>query len=78
VHVVETRSVARSYCPGCEPEADPVSEILDVGWCDAHNPTVDGLEDAKVIARAYPTGSAEAGGEPNRAVCAFVHRKETA
>ncbi|MBI4169040.1 MAG: hypothetical protein HY510_03800 [Acidobacteria bacterium] len=75
-HILDTPSVARSYCPGCEPTADSVKEILDVRWCDAHHPEVDGAEDEKLIANAYLSGSAEAGGDPNRAVCDFVHRKK--
>jgi hypothetical protein len=33
------------YCPGCEPEADPTREILDVRWCESHSPVRGGLDD---------------------------------
>jgi len=49
----DTPLVARLYCPGCEPEADPTSEILDVLWCEAHSPVRGGLDDALVSAAAY-------------------------
>jgi len=75
--LLETLSVARLYCPGCEPNADPVTEILDVRWCAAHRPTADGADDAKINANAYLCGSLEAGGAPNRAVCNFLHRPKT-
>lgn len=65
--------IARSYCPGCEPEADPLREILDVRWCDAHAPPRDGPDDAAVTSDAYLSGSAEAGGEVNRRWCEMLH-----
>src|SRR2546428_6337551 len=51
--LLETLSVARLYCPGCEPNVDPVKEILDVRWCTAHRPKADGVDDAKISAYAY-------------------------
>lgn len=71
----DTPSVARVYCPGCEPEADPTSEILDLRWCEPHSPLRDGVDDTVVTAAAYLSGSAEAGGDDNRAWCALFHRR---
>jgi hypothetical protein len=71
----DTPSVARVYCPGCEPEADPTSEILDLRWCEPHSPMRDGVDDTVVTAAAYLSGSAEAGGDDNRAWCALFHRR---
>lgn len=71
--LTDTPVVARSYCPGCEPEADPVAEILDVRWCDAHTPARDGSDDAIVASDAYLSGSAEAGGDVNRRWCELLH-----
>jgi hypothetical protein len=65
--------VARSYCPGCEPDADPTREILDVRWCDAHLPSRDGSQDAVVTSDAFLSGSAEAGGDANRRWCEMFH-----
>jgi hypothetical protein len=65
---------ARPYCPGCEPGADPSSELLDVAWCPAHAPTRDGLDDAAVTSEASLLGGAEAGGEDNRRWCDLLHR----
>lgn len=73
-YLTETPVVARAYCPGCEPDADPVREILDVRWCDAHAPTREGLDDGVVTSEAYLSGSAEAGGEVNRRWCELLHR----
>lgn len=66
--------VARRYCPVCEPEADPTTEILDPSYCEHHAPTRDGAQDADVTTAAYMSGSAEAGGEDNRRWCDIVHR----
>lgn len=71
----DTPLVARLYCPGCEPMADPTSEILDVLWCEAHSPVRGGLDDALVSAAAYLSGGAEAGGDDNRRWCEILHRR---
>lgn len=71
--LTDTPVVARSYCPGCEPDTDPVREILDVRWCDAHTPARDGPDDAVVASDAYLSGSAEAGGDVNRRWCELLH-----
>jgi hypothetical protein len=72
-YLPDTPCVARAYCPGCEPNADPQQEILDVRWCESHNPARDGSEDERVNASAYLSGSAEAGGDDNRMFCALIH-----
>jgi hypothetical protein len=71
----ETPSVARMYCPACEPEADPAREILDVRYCASHSPAAAGLDDGAVTAaQAWISGSSEAGGEDNRRWCELFHR----
>jgi hypothetical protein len=72
--VTEDISVARLYCPGCE-VADPLTEILDVHWCDAHRPSDRGVEDDGVFLLMPLSGSAEAGGEENRRWCALFAKK---
>jgi hypothetical protein len=71
----DTPSVARPYCPSCEPDTDPSSEILDVRWCSAHTPVSGGVDDEAVAMESYPAGSGEAGGEDNRRWCALFHRQ---
>lgn len=73
----DTPSLARLYCPGCEPTADPLHEILDVRWCGTHGQREHGLDDEMVVASAWISGSQEAGGEDNRLWCAFLHRNRT-
>src|SRR5437773_10541099 len=72
--VAETPALGRSFCPGCEPDADPTLEILDVRWCDAHLPHRDGSPDGTVRSEAFLSGSAEAGGGANRLCCQLHHR----
>jgi hypothetical protein len=67
--------VARPYCPGCEPDADPIRDLLDVRWCDAHVPARDGPDDAAVATDRYLSGSDEAGGAANRRWCELLHRR---
>jgi hypothetical protein len=72
----DTPTVARPYCPACEPEADPCREILDVRWCAAHTPAWNGADDAAVQAEAFLSGSTEAGGDDNRRWCQLVHSRD--
>ena len=65
--------VVRCYCPGCEPFADGLQEILDVRWCETHLPTREGADDALVTSSGTPFGSAEAGGDGNRLWCELLH-----
>lgn len=71
--IPDTPLLARLYCPGCEPEADPQAAILDVLWCEAHTPVRAGLDDAGVSVNAYLSGGAEAGGDDNRRWCEVIH-----
>jgi hypothetical protein len=73
--IPDTPSCARPYCPGCEPDADPSLEILDVRWCESHCPPRDGADDETVTAAAYLSGSAEAGGDDNRRWCEILHKR---
>jgi len=67
--------VARSYCPRCEPEADPIGEVLNVAWCEAHAPTRDGLDDHAVTHAGPASLTIEAGGGDNRHWCDLLHRE---
>lgn len=71
----ETPCVARSYCPGCEPDADPIGQILVVRWCERHLPGRDGADDAAVSLDTAGTVTVEAGGTDNQRWCAFLHRE---
>jgi len=73
-YLPDTPLMGRWYCPGCEPEADPIAEILDVRYCDGHAPNREGAEDGQVTEQGYMSGSAEAGGDENRAACDMIHR----
>ena len=77
-HLTDTPSLARMYCPGCEPAADPAFEILDVRWCASHAPQGRGLDDEVVVASAWISGSSEAGGNegsPVHRVCSLCETR---
>lgn len=75
--MLDTPDLARRYCPGCEPDADLLAEILQVWRCPNH-PAVDAGEDDRAVqAQAYLSGSSEAGGDDNRRFCDFIHRGRT-
>lgn len=73
--IAERARLARAYCPGCEPDADPLRDILDVRWCELHTPPRGGTADGSVTSDAFMSGSAEAGGETNRRWCELLHRE---
>ena len=77
-YLADSPVVARPYCPGCEPGADPMREVLDVRWCDEHLPVREGTADERVDSSAFLSGTAEAGGEVNRRWCELFHRGERA
>lgn len=72
----EKPSVARPYCPGCEPNADVLREILDVRWCETHVPARDGFDDCLLTEQSTAYGGVEAGGEDNRRWCEAIHRRD--
>lgn len=72
--VPDTPYQARSYCPLCEPEADPIKEILEVRWCELHTPSRSGSADDYIRSNAYLSGSAEAEGADNKRWCDAIHR----
>jgi len=67
-----TSPLARSYCPGCEPDADPTVDILEVRWCEEHALSTASPDDVRVTPEIM--GLNEAGGETNRMWCAAIHR----
>jgi hypothetical protein len=69
--------VARSYCPGCEPDADPIGQILVVRWCEVHQPGREGADDAAVSLDTSGALTIEAGGTDNQRWCALLHRDQT-
>jgi len=71
--VAETPCVARSYCPGCEPAADPIGQVLVVLWCGAHTPARDGVDDAAVALGTNGSVTIEAGGSDNQRWCELIH-----
>ncbi len=73
-YLADTPILGRSYCPQCEPDADPLSEILDTRYCENHTPARDGSADELVISQAYMSGSSEAGGCDNTRWCDYIHR----
>lgn len=65
--LLNTPNEARDWCPGCEPDADPLREVLVERRCYAHAPSA-GIENFESIAVM------EAGGSSNRDFCNLLHR----
>ena len=73
--LADTPCLARRVCLSCEPDADPAREILEIRYCAEHELRTDGADDARVNRDRYLSGTAEAGGEDNRAACDLLHRR---
>ena len=72
--MTDTPDLSVPYCPGCEPERDPIKEILRAWWCIRHNPLkATELDEALNVEWGQPgLGFREADGDTNRAVQALI------
>lgn len=43
-----TREIAIPWCPGCDPDRDPFSDLLIEDRCGYHRPSLAGLDDARL------------------------------
>ena len=68
----DTKNLARSYCPDCEPAADPLTEILQTRWCTDHEPKRDGLDDAEAHTDRMLSGSGDAEAHDCRVIQSFI------
>ena len=60
---------ATPWCPEC---AEEPAGLTIAAYCWRHMPPTDGTDDA--LATPEAMGYTEAGGESNRAACAWIHR----
>lgn len=79
--VKETPIVTEAWCPGCEPERDPITETLFLMWCTRHpNPGSigqdGGADDTMVKTGGWMSGTNPAEGFTNRQACELVHRQQ--
>ena len=73
--LTDTPNLASSYCPRCDPQRDPIREILMVCWCDEHRPPCEGADDDRATVGSGALNSAgEANADANRPWCELVHR----
>jgi len=70
-------SEPREFCPKCEPEYVP--SRYDTPWtCGHHIPFERTPDDLRVIAETgseFYAMACEGGGEGNRLICDFIHRR---
>ena len=70
--IADTPNLARSWCPGCYPDADPTREILETRYCGEHEIRTTGSDDAAVAGPSFLSGSGEAEALACRAVQAII------
>jgi hypothetical protein len=74
----ETGVVTRGYCPGCEPDVDPVKELVHESRCEQHQPVIGGSEDARATTTAIPAGVGEADGHDCRLMAVLLRERPCA
>ena len=65
----------RPYCPGCQPDADPIREFLVLRWCEAHAPTLNGPDDSAVGSTRESDGRDQGVESDNRRWCELFHAR---
>lgn len=73
--LAETPVVTRDWCPGCEPDVDPLRALVRESWCGHHIPSQRGVDDDRVIAAEwFVLATGELNAETNRAMNALLAR----
>jgi hypothetical protein len=44
--VPSTGDVTHNWCPLCEPDVDPLKELVVIRWCHSHRKALTGADDA--------------------------------
>lgn len=70
--IPDTPMLGRVFCPACEPDADPTREILDVRYCEYHQPKPEGADDALAGPSSYLSGGADVDPETCRKMQALI------
>ena len=70
----KSRDQTRQYCPGCEPDTNPLTELVTLCYCGTHCPPDTGADDLHPTVPSQPAIPGDAGGPSNRAFCDFFHR----
>ena len=68
----DTTNLARPWCPLCEPNADPIAEILQTRWCMHHEPPRDGPDDDAAKTDRVMGSAGDADGHDCRAIQSFI------
>ena len=74
--IADTPDLSRLWCPSCQPERDPLSEILRVDYCGTYVPDRTGSEDKAALATMEscgPTATPREGGDEGAAWCSLIH-----
>jgi len=70
----KSKDQTRTYCPGCEPATNPLTELVTMCYCGTHCPADSGADDLHGAIPDQPAIPGDAGGQTNRAFCDFFHR----
>ncbi len=71
-YLADTPYVGRAFCPTCEPDVDPLAEIVESRYRYLHAPATSGADDAGVRLEPISSGGGEAHGADCRAFANFL------
>lgn len=72
---METPIVTRGWCPGCQPDVDPLRELVIEQWCATHHAPTSGLDDARSAGPCVLSGVTEIDPETNRQWAQLLRRR---
>jgi hypothetical protein len=71
----ESGDLVKDVCPSCDPQADPIRELVRLVPCDEHRPDTRGVDDALASAvMDIGRSGAELSGEEAARACRAIHR----
>ncbi len=75
--VAETKAVTRDWCPLCEPEVDPLRELVIEARCGEHRPGTSGPDDSKLVGFGCGlSGGGDIDSETNAAMNDLLYRRQ--
>lgn len=74
--VSRSHDYGKHYCPGCQPDLDPLTDVWLVCYCTDHAPGLDGSEDLAAPRSSIPLIGVDMDGHANRVWCDMLHRPQ--
>ena len=66
--IPDTQPLGQAWCPTCEPDRNPLTEILDIRPCHRHPVSYTGPDDEKADTAVWLNSGSEADGHDCREI----------